>query len=290
MAFHVGYMGYAKVGSTIIRITGSGLNPVQAINAPELVQGEYNKRAWNYGPIETSGNITGPLGEISSPSLTAYAWDRDNAVGDKMNNVIDVELYFYKSSGNSGRKFSSCQINSYALSVTAGEVCTFTVDFFGTTVTAVGPASFNTTACEKLITWDKCGVTGLTSPNISDEIQGWSLTINNNLKRIMRVGQPDLFPVEILAGIRDITGTLTIYASDANSALLTKLNAPPYFGADSYDDYTASTPVTLIFNAGNAISIDIKCYFQRTEANATLDTMQYTANFTGLCNDYTTVI
>src|ERR1035437_8490434 len=99
MAFHVGYMGYAKVGDTVIKITGSSLNPVQAINSPDLVQGEYNKRAWNFGPIETAGNITGPCGELTTINLCNDAWDRDNTVGDKMANVVDVEIYFYKSSG-----------------------------------------------------------------------------------------------------------------------------------------------------------------------------------------------
>lgn len=300
MAFHVGYMGYCvmtpSVGSpTTIRITGSSLNPVQAINAPDLVQGEYNKRAWNYGPIETGGNVTGPLGEISSVALATDAWDRDpTGPGDRLANTVDVEIYFYKATGNSGRKFAGCQIDSYALTVTAGDVATFTANFFGKQVTAIGSSVFNATACEKLITWDMCGVdlSAVTEvTNFSNQIQGWSLTISNNLKRIMRVGQPDLFPVDILAGIRNVEGDLTIYADDDNKALLTKLTNPPYFGADSFSGYSAATPVTITFNINApAIVIPLKCYFARTDINAMIDTQTYTAHFTGLCNDYTTPI
>jgi hypothetical protein len=304
MAFHVGYMGYCKItpsggSATTIRITGSSLNPVQAINAPDLVQGEFNKRAWNYGPIETGGNISGPLGELSSVALAEDAWNRDKTgPGDRLENEVDVEIYFYKATGNSGRKFAGCQINSYALSVTAGDVATFTADFFGKQVTAIGASTFNATACEKLITWDMCeadcsAITGVT--NLTNQIQGWSLTINNNLKRILRVGQTDLFPVDILAGIRDVTGSLTVYADDDNNALLTKLTTPPYFGADKFGDYAANAPVAITFNIGdpasaNYISIPLNCYFARTEMNAQTDTMTYTANFTGLCNDYNTDI
>ena len=308
MAFHVGYMGYCKVGPaggslTTIRITGSSLNPVQNINAPELVQGEYNKRAWNYGPIETGGNITGPLGELSSVVLASDAWDRDKTgSGDRLLNEVDVEIFFYKATGNSGRKFAGCQINSYALSVTAGDVATFTADFFGKQVTAIGSSVWNATNCEKLITWDRCeadcsAITGVT--NLTNQIQGWSLTINNNMKRIYNVGQKStdvaidgkLFPVDILAGIRDVTGSLTIYADDDNKSLLDKLATPPYFGADAFADYSASTPVTITFNVNAPdVVIPLKCYFQRTEINAMTDTQTYTANFTGLCNDYNTDI
>ena len=294
MAFHAGYMGYAKLGATTIRITGSSLNPVQAINAPDLVQGEYNKRAWNYGAIETGGNITGPLGEVSSVALTDYAWYRETD-GDRMLYPIDVDLYFYKATGNSGRKFAGCQVDSYALSITAGDVANFTAEFFGKQVTAIGGSVFNATECEKLITWDRCGLSGWLSGggalNLEDYIQGWSLNINNNLKRIQRVGQDDLFPVDILAGIRDITGSVTIYADDLNNDLLTTLGVTPYFGADDSSadptGYVASSVTTLVFEAG-PISFNINCNFDRTAANATTDTMQYTANFTGLCNDYTT--
>ena len=304
MAFHVGYMGYAKVGTTVVKITGSSLNPAQTINAPDLVQGEYNKRAWNFGPVETGGNITGPCGDSTTVALATEAWDRDNTVGDKMANTVDVEIYFYKVTGsNSGRKFAGCNINSYALSVTAGDVATFTADFFGLDVTAVTSSALSTAefvACEKLITWDKCSVAA-TIAGITDfesQIQGWSLNINNNLKRIYNIGQKSsvpaidgkLFPVEILAGIRDVTGTITLYADTGNNALLTKLAATPWFGADAFDDYNTTTKTQFTFTVGSSISIPLYCTFQRAEMNAMTDTMTYTLNFTGLCNDYTTII
>jgi hypothetical protein len=298
-------MGYAKLtaggSSKVIRITGGSLNPVQAINAPDMVQGDYNKRAWNYMGIETGGNFTGPLGEKTALTMTQYAWNRDNTVGDKLETAnIQIDLYFYKS-GNSqqGRTFENCQVQSYQLSITAGEVCNFTADFFGTTVSKSTPGTITPSSptsgdlpCEKLITWDQCGLTGLPtglSANIDEEIQGWSLTINNNLKRIQRVGQPDLFPVEILAGIRAVEGSITIYASDLNSALLTKYANSPYFGADSYAGYSADTPITLTFTAGTTVTINLKAYFDRTQINPTTDTQIYTANFQGLCNDDTNI-
>jgi len=306
MAFHVGYMGYAKVGTTVIKITGSSLNPVQAINAPDLVQGEYNKRAWNFGPVETGGNITGPCGDTTTVNLATDAWDRDNTVGDKLLNTVEVEIYFYKAATNSGRKFSDCQINSYALSVTAGDVATFTADFFGTNVTPVISSALSAAdfvACEKLITWDKCGISSITPAivgitDFEQQIQGWSLNINNNLKRIYNVGQKSddvdldgkLFPVEILAGIRDVTGSITLYADEKNNALLTILGVTPWFGADAFDDYDVANKTQFTFTVGSSIAIPLYCTFARTEMNAMTDTMTYTLNFTGLCNDYTITI
>lgn len=302
MAFHVGYMGFCRLTpttggtGTVLKITGSSLNPVQAINAPELVQGEYNKKAWNYGPIETGGNVTGPLGEATAANLTDYAWYRDNDYGDIMANQIDVEIYYYKAStNNSGRKFNGCQINSYALSVTAGDVATFTADFFGKDVQIVANTEAlsdpTLVACERLITWDQCSIEADAIASITDfddQIQGWSITINNNLKRIYRVGQADLFPVEILAGIRDITGSLTVYADTGNAALLDKLGVQPYAGANQWSDYAVGGTWSMIFKISTLISLDLLCTFARTEANAMTDTMTYTVNFTGLCNDYQT--
>ena len=56
MAVHMGYMGSALVGSTQVYLTGSSLNPVQNVNAPDLVQGRYVKHIWNWiklKPVET---------------------------------------------------------------------------------------------------------------------------------------------------------------------------------------------------------------------------------------------
>lgn len=290
MSFHMGYVGYAKLGATVVRIQSSSLNPVQAINSPELVGGEFNKRAWNYGAIETGGNITGPLGESTSLSLAQLAWNR-HADGDKMADTITVEIYFYKGSAGGGRSFAGCQVGSFALSVTAGDVATFTAEFMGTQVTALGNGGYTDLACEKLVTWDKCGVVFSAGGEVANEaIQAWNMNINNNLKRIQRIGQPNLFPVEILAGMRDVTGTMSVYATDFNEALLTTTGAPPYFGADSYDAYDAATPVTVTFQAGALISIPLKAYFGRSEINAGTDTSIYNLNFTGLCNDYNTTL
>jgi len=124
------------------------------------------------------------------------------------------------------------------------------------------------------------------------------LTINNNLKRIYNVGQKSddvdldgkLFPVEILAGIRDVTGSITLYADADNNALLTKLTTSPWFGADAFDDYDITPKTQFTFNIGSDIAIPLYCTFARTEMNAMTDTMTYTLNFTGLCNDYSTEI
>ena len=82
MAIHAGYMGWADIGGTKLKITGGSLNPVQALEAPELVQGDFNRKGVNYGKIETGGNVTGDqcLGAPLAQGCRAQAVaDRDTA-------------------------------------------------------------------------------------------------------------------------------------------------------------------------------------------------------------------
>lgn len=198
MAIHMGYMGWAKIGSTLMKITGGSLNPVQAIEAPELVQGDFNKKGVNYGKIEIGGNVTGPIGELSFPSLWTDATARTTD-GDKMNSAaLEIIVMYYRTGG---RKFTGCSVNSLQISVTAGDVATFTADFFGTGVSAYSSPE-STILCEKLVTWDKCSCTGAFP---STQVQSFTFTMGNALQRIYKLNTGDLFPAEVFAGMRDIT-------------------------------------------------------------------------------------
>ena len=283
MAFHQGFMGHAKIGGTLVKIASSSINPAQSIESPALVQGDWNPKAWNYGKIETGGGISGPIA-TNAASVWAAAWVRAPS-GDAMANVVEVDIAYF--SGH-GRTFDSCQINSYELSVNAGDVAQFNIDFMGTTSVAyTGVVDHaNDVACEKLITWDKCGFsyTGGTAT----QLQAFTFTVNNNLERIYMLNQSatfGLFPAAILAGIRNISGTLSFYADDTGiDAQFPVAPVVPTFGADHFDDYAATNTTAVSVFAGSVVTASGNVGFSRAQASAQTGTVIYTVSFTGLCN------
>lgn len=288
MAIHMGYMGHCKIDSTLVKITSSSINPVQNIEAPELVAGDWNKKAWVEAKIETGGNVAGPLAE-NSADVWGYAWDRDQTVGDKMLHAdFVVEIAYYKGGG---RTFNGCQIGMYELSVQAGEVAQFTIDFMGTTSAVyTGDIDISEVTCEKLITWDICSF-DIDNFAADTEMQQFTYTLNNNLQRQYKLNQSvafGLYPAEILAGIRSIEGNLSFYADSPPDTMFPVAPAgPPFFGADHWDDYVAANTTAVTVTAGTgatAISIVGNMVFGRAQASAQTGPVIYTVNFVGVCS------
>jgi hypothetical protein len=288
MAVHMGYLGSASINGNQVFLTGSSLNPVQNINAPDLVQGRFVKHVWNYDKVEIGGNLTGPIDENHANTFD-LAWKRDPASPDHMlDETITVTIMYYKSSG---RKFNQCAINTWEVSVTAGEVAQFSIDFFGAaTSQGAGTAlECNSTAqnaaCSKLVTWDKCTIDGMGG---STDVQAFTFTVNNNLQRVYKIGSQTqdsgLFPAEVVAGFRDVTGSITAFA-DGDLCTQFPLGA---YGADDNCDYEAGDGLPLTFTVGECpevMSENIKAVFKRPEASATTGLAMYTLSFQGLCNE-----
>lgn len=291
---YMGYMGWAKIDSKVWKITGSSLNPTQAINAPQLVQGSYLKKAWNYGPVEVGGNLTGPAGEKSFNSLWDLGANRAT-VGDRLTKSFNIEIqYVHTQAGGAGekyRKFSGCAINSIAISVAAGDVANLTIDFMGGSsdwgtatpgVEASAGATVGTVECERLITWDQCLV-GSFSGVDNKTIESWDITLNNNLTRVYTVGQNHYYPIQILAGIKEFTGSLGVYAPNAP---LKSQTAAPFYGADKWADYSATGVALPQFSVGGKalFPTNLKIVTQRVEATVSTGPAIYTVRFEGVCD------
>jgi hypothetical protein len=360
MAVHMGYIGVAAIQSSHFNntkpipvfLTGSSLNPVQNINAPDLVQGQFVKHAWNFDKIEIGGNITGPIDENHSSVFDA-AWVRKVPTGfteDPFTStavapgselspdhlvVEDMTIYIaYYRSGTAKdlRVFGNCAINSYELTVTAGDVASFTIDFYsaGTTAFAGEPTdALNTqelpstgdqltAPCAKLVTWDRCAfkIEDSAGDNIPIGVQAFTFTVNNNLQRVYKIRSNEvaamtLYPVELVAGFRDVTGNVTVYAGDRTDAGSTpgapeeqfkpatvndpNATSPPnerVFGADSWGSYAPDNmKLTTTVDVGTGLSglddgsihIAFEAVYRRPEATAKTDLQTYTLNFQGLC-------
>lgn len=284
---HMGYMGSVKIGGTGYFMSGSSLNPTQSVEAPDIVGGYEMKRGWVYGKVDITGNVTGPLHENSS-SLWDYAFNRTGD-GDHLTNTIEVEIAFYKGGG---WRFPSVVINSLQIAATAGEVVNFTADFAGKKEDSGAPVESLTAAtpvvCSKLMTWDraKFNVTGLTAMNM----QSVTFTLNNNVQKAYTITDNvptsyGLYPVDLPCGVREITGTLSLYAegpiNDAGGGI-------GKAGANMWTDYDAATTAqTVNFSVegagGDIINTTFKAVFHRPEGSGQTGLAIYTINFTGVC-------
>jgi hypothetical protein len=291
----MGYMGHCKIGGTQYLITGSSLNPVQTVEAPDLVQGFYMRKGWNYGKVEIGGNVTGPLHEFAT-TLWNETIDRTTD-GDHLDNVVEVEIAYYKGIG---RKFSNCYINSLEISATAGDVVSFTVDFIGAkqdedaaASTAVDClTSYSEGDCSKLVTWDRVSVNWGSVSTAIENTQSMTLTVNNNLERQYSIhdGTADLFPIDVTAGIREVTGTVSLYA-EGPICLGGGTFDIAKFGANDFDDYANTDRTTIQFSIGGASgggdiipSTSIDVVFNRPESSAVTGPTIYTLNFTAVCD------
>jgi hypothetical protein len=263
----MGYMGSATIGGIPVYLTGSSLNPVQQINAPDVVQGNVIKRVWNWGKVEVGGNCTGPLAQ-NMGGIWDSAIQRTNDLPYPIGGY-DVAISYIEGGS---RSFSGVHINTMEVSVTAGEVAQFSIDFLGAGYTGVGGGGGGgpSSTCVVLVTWDQCDAS--VSGAGGDAVQGASLNLNNNLERIYRLNQNDMNAYTVLAGFKEITGSVSYYA-----------DGQPGEGTASIQNCAQDTGnVSLSFGTkcGSGPSYAGVAAIQRAEASATTGPGIYTYNFT----------
>lgn len=265
----MGYMGSATINNVPVYLTGSSLNPVQQINAPDVVQGNVIKRVWNWSKVEVGGNCTGPLAQGMS-SIWGFATSR---VDDRPNPPGGMPVVITYIQGGT-RSFSGVHINTMEVSVTAGEVAQFSIDFLGAGYEGAGSGGATVTSgCVVLVTWDQCSgsVEGAGTENA---VQAMSLNVNNNLERLYRLDQDNMNAYVVLGGFKEITGSVSYYA-----------DGPPGEGTASIQNCAQDMgDVSLTFGTkcGSGPGYSGRAAIQRAEASATTGPGIYTYNFTVL--------
>jgi len=279
-----GYRGLADIAAVgNVRFADAGITARQEVNAPDLIMGDWDHDAYVYGPIEVGGTISGPVTEtFVSGAAGGGLWDwgvkRNGDCGTLTES--DVTLYYYcGGSDQRGRIFTDMLVNSLNFSCSAGDIAQFSIDILGKGVGAnngwisTDPPHFTT--AEKLITWDKVNVT-ITTVGDSDftlpaniAYSNFDFTIANNLETVYSLGQADLFPFEIVPGLRGITGSISVY------------NTPESNGADKWDDYLAANVGNITFDIGG-LSLDMKVRFHRVEPASSTGPIISSIGFTGV--------
>lgn len=282
---YAGYRGLADIGGVgPVRFADASISAKQSIEAPDLIMGDWDHDAYVFGKIEVGGSISGPVTETfvsgSGGGLGIWGWGvkRYGTCGSL--NAEDTTLYYYcGGSDYRARQFLNMYVNTVGFSCAAGDVAQFTLDILGS---GVGPNNgwINSdpphfTTAEKLITWDR--VTLSITPGANPEFtpptniaySNFDFSIGNNLQTVYSLGQPNLFPFEIVAGLRTITGSISVY------------NTPQANGKDTWADYLASEVSTISFNIGG-LSLDMKVRFHRVEPASSVGPIISIIGFTGV--------
>ncbi|MFA5312401.1 MAG: phage tail tube protein [Methanomassiliicoccales archaeon] len=271
-----GYRGWANIeGVGPVRFGDASITAKQEIVAPDMIMGDWDHDAYYYGPIEVGGSISGPVTETFAKANGLWDWGVKR-VGCGVLSTGTITLYYYcGSTGNRARAFTGMTCNSLNFSCTAGDVANFSIDVLGASAgpwLTSDPILFSSP--EKLITWDKVfvrasgggpGGSALTTVNYSN----FDFTISNNLETVYSLSQSDLFPFEIVPGLRTITGTLSVY------------NIPQADGVTNWSNYAAGTTSQIEFSIGG-LSITMKVQFHRIEPASSVGPIISTLGFTGV--------
>jgi len=277
-----GYRGIANITPGIgnFRFADASITATQEVNAPDLIMGDWDHDAYNYGPITVGGSMSGPVTETFASSVGVFPWACKRTAPCGELDKKTVTLYYFCGTapmGGNTRTFTDMLVQSVGFSCAAGDVATFTLEVIGTKAGAwtQGIAPQVTTA-EKLITWDKVNVkvttngddvTGINFNNLA--YSNFDFTINNNIEPVYSLGQSNLFPYEIVPGLRTITGTISVY------------NAPAIDGRDFWDQYLAANVSVIQFNIG-ALSINMRIRFHRIQPASSVGPIISTVGFTGV--------
>ena len=269
---HPGYLGLVDItGVGRVRFTDSNITARQEINAPDIIMGDYDHDAYVFGKIEVGGTVSGPVTETFGAAGGLWDWATSRTGTCKELAEAGLTVYYYCEKS---RTFSGMKVNSVNFSCAAGDIAQFSIDLMGKSAAAWGSGTTSYEDAEKLITWDKVSVAvggggpdagALTNVSYSN----FDFTISNNLEPVYSLSQDNLFPVQVVEGLRTITGSLSVY------------NAPEVDGVESWDDYTAADVATLAFNIGD-LAVSFRCQFHRVEPAASVGPVVSTVGFTGV--------
>ena len=276
-----GYRGLADVaGVGQVRFADANITAKQEVKADDLIMGDWDHDAYVYGKIEVGGTISGPVTETfvsGSGGGSLWEWGVQRVGDCGTLSEETVTLYYYcGGSDNNSRQFTGMLVNSMNFSCSAGDVANFSIDIMGKSAGAWSnqiPPHF--TDAEKLITWDKVNVTipGTLGPGASElqnvNYSNFDFTIGNNLEAVYSLAQANLFPFEIVPGLRTITGSLSVY------------NTPEADGVDSWDDYLAGNISVVQFDIGGLL-VDMKVQFHRIEPASSVGPIISSVGFTGV--------
>lgn len=240
--------GTVNRDESAIRATNIDLNVTQSITKPPLIDGRFDLTTYQLGPKEVGGGIQfpaihGALNGGSSSGIVGSVWqaamERRNDNGRLENSFSTHVKYVSPNSHSYGGaaeevafEYTKCQVNTLELSVTQGETLNVSMDLVGierqndNSIGIVYP-----TRNTRIVTWnDVLAAFHISEPAANrvglvtgQVLRNISLNINNGVERFYTLNNK-LFPEDITATKREITGSATALGRIFNIAKMARTN------------------------------------------------------------------
>lgn len=231
-----------------IRATNIDLNVTQSITKPPLIDGRFDLTTYQLGPKEVGGGIQfpaihGALNGGSSAGIVGSIWEaamERNSSNGRLNNSFDTHVKYVSSQAHPygggaeevAFKYTKCQVNTLEMSVSQGETLNVNMDLVG--IERQNDNSTNIiypTRNTRIVTWnDVVAAFHIAEPSANrvglvtgQVLRNISLNINNGVERFYTLNNK-LFPEDITATKREITGSATALGRIFNIAKLARTN------------------------------------------------------------------
>ena len=242
----MGYIGFVKLGTSIIRATSCDIKTSQEITYPEVVDGRTDSTLYQLGPKVTGGTVAFPLvhdtasgsciAESATPNLPA-----DNIVSKiwglavRRDSTGRLQTFdsFVRYTDSLSYKYPACMVNSLTFTMAQSDAVQASLDIWGGAtdggVDRERPISDNTLeylSPARTITWNDAIVAlfGIGGTSIlGKELREFAVTINNNLERFYTLNG-SLSAFDIAPKKREISGTLKIIGHNPNLTAYAETN------------------------------------------------------------------
>jgi hypothetical protein len=280
-----GYNGILAIGANVIRCTGFGVNVNQEYEAYKHVLGLNDFVAKNNrtkveapGNIQVQKTIIRPKpysisGPINFPLTTGFNFSTifEHVRTGSYIDVMDYN-YFCSTANSSARRFRDCRFDSMNISVTAGDIVNISSNIFAKRISNIGSSSYQHQIPEKLVTWDKVGLT-VNDFNVDISLlQNFTLDIKNNVQNIYTASpdnsSSDLGPHDLRLGTQDVSGSFTVYGMTGEE-FLDACPASP----------TSSSQIVLTIDG---FTVTINCVFLPRNTSGAVSTIVSTIPFMGV--------
>jgi hypothetical protein len=283
MVISPGFIGYADIGSTIIRCSDFNVNLKQEPIFYDHIIGLRDTIPTDIYTIKGDGGdkaadeqynnqniLWRPSVKISQGGFS-YPW-MDNNIGllwEEVRGGKSFDMSFKYTCGVA-RKFTGCKINTYSIKISSGDFISSSVDIMARheELTMIPDTSIIDTS-NKILTWDtvKIFIDNAEATNLVS----FDLTINNSCIPIYTAGSNSnitnpLEAKDIRVGIQKLTGTITSYEENS---------------LDYLESVDTEKNISLEFD-GQAFVINLTAIFHPMTVPASIGPVIRTIPFTGV--------
>lgn len=297
-------LGQGVLGQTL-RVTDFNVTLKQAVDKPDVIDGRIDRTVYKLGPKLIDGSMSLPLiadtfQEGTCPSQGDLINLGENSAAGRMITLLwcwatsrnpegrmaydDVSLNV-RYANHAAFEYDRCMVNTFIMTVAQGDIIKLDVDVFGRArfplnaapeiaASANGlPTLTDFLSPARALTWNDATVTGITGCSginpgsvlfYSNTVRNWTLRIENALDRFYTFNG-SLFPVDINAGVRTVTGSLEFMG--LNDALREHTSgASAITGLQSH--FTEKNQLRFAFYVGNETYAGGGNFVQRDWINA----------------------